>query len=310
MNELKLKSSAKINLFFELLNKRKDGYFQIETILQEIDLHDDIFIKNKEGGEINIEVSPSLNIPKEENIAYQAAKLIQKKAKKNNSGIEIFIEKRIPVGRGLGGGSSNAATVLKGLNRLWRLNFSLEEMADLGKELGMDVPFFIYGGTCLGTGRGEIITPLTDFAGFKILVFWPNFPISTADIYKNASCCLPVPTLRRSKQAGLTKKKRSVKLLLEALKTNDFEGVKRNFFNRLEDVAFKIHPLLYQFKKRINSLDIRNNIIMSGSGSAFFIILPNKGVDEEYIKKEIIELKGGCYIGETLPALLQGKPAA
>jgi len=206
MSELELKSSAKVNLFFELLNKRKDGYFQVETILQEIDLQDDVLIKYKQGREINIEVSPSLNIPKEENIAYKAAKLIRQKAKKNNSGVEIFIEKRIPVGRGLGGGSSNAAAVLKGLNKLWELGFSLEELADLGKELGMDVPFFIYGGTCLGTGRGEIITPLPNFANFKILVFWPNFSISTVDIYKNASCCLPaclpIGCLPASQQAG------------------------------------------------------------------------------------------------------------
>jgi 4-diphosphocytidyl-2-C-methyl-D-erythritol kinase len=154
MNEVKLKSSAKINLFFELLSKRKDGYFQVETILQEIDLHDNILIRDKEGGDISVEVSPSLNIPKGDNIAYKAARLIQKKAGKNNRCAEIFIEKKIPVGRGLGGGSSNAASVLKGLNKLWQLNFSSEELADFGKELGMDVPFFIYGGTCLGTQRG------------------------------------------------------------------------------------------------------------------------------------------------------------
>jgi 4-diphosphocytidyl-2C-methyl-D-erythritol kinase len=120
------------------------------------------------------------------------------------------------------------------------------------------------------------------------------------------SCCLPIGC----GQTDLTNKKRSVKLLLEALKTNNLEGVKRNFFNRLEDVAFKIHPLLYQFKKQINFLDTGNDIIMSGSGSAFFAILPDEGINEERIKKEIIKLKGGYYIGKTLPALLRGRPAA
>ncbi|MDD5454749.1 MAG: 4-(cytidine 5'-diphospho)-2-C-methyl-D-erythritol kinase [Candidatus Ratteibacteria bacterium] len=299
MNEIKLDSSAKVNLFLELLHKRDDGYFQIETVLQEIDLQDTISIKDKEGGKIKVEVSPSLNIPQEENIAYKAAILIQKKGRKLDNGAEIFIKKKIPVGRGLGGGSSNAAAVLKGLNRLWGLGFSSEELADFGKELGMDVPFFIYGGTCLGTERGEVITPLPSFANLKILVFWPDFTISTAQIYKNASFCLPTA----DRQKGLTKKIRSVKLLTEALNTNDFEGVKRNFFNRLENVAFKIHPLLYQFKEKIKSLnEISNNIVMSGSGSAFFAILPDKGIDEEHIKKEIIKLKGGYHIGKTLPA--------
>ncbi len=293
MSKIHIKSYAKVNLFLELLGKRKDGYHQIETVLQEIDLHDTVSIKDKKGPEIKVEVSPSLDIPQEENIAYKAAKLIQKKGKKPDNGAEIFITKRIPVGRGLGGGSSNAAAVLKGLNKLWKLDFSLEELADLGKELGMDVPFFIYGGTCLGTGRGEVIKPLPDFANFKILVFWPDFPISTAEVYKNA-CASPC--------AGLTKKIRSVKLVAEALNTNDFEEVKRNFFNRLEDVAFKIYPLLSRFKEQIKSLDTRNNIIMSGSGSAFFAVLPDKGIDEKYIKKGIIKLKGGYYIGKTLPA--------
>ncbi len=304
MNELKVISPAKINLFLEIVGKRPDGYHQIETIFQEIDLHDDVLIKETEKQGIDVKVSPSLNIAKEENIAYRAAKLIQKKAKKLDKGVGIFINKKIPVGRGLGGGSSNAAAVLKGLNRLWQLNFSLEKLADLGKELGMDVPFFIYGGTCLGTGRGEIITPLPNFLGVDILLIWPNFSISSAEAYKSvSSACLSVGCGQDSKQAGLTKKIRSVKLLLDALERNDFEGVKRNFFNRLEDVAFKIHPLLYQFKKQINSLNLCNNIIMSGSGSAFFTVLPNKGVNEEKVKNEIIKLKGGCHIGKTLPAL-------
>ncbi|MCK4905641.1 4-(cytidine 5'-diphospho)-2-C-methyl-D-erythritol kinase [bacterium] len=314
-NELKVISSAKVNLFLEVIGKRPDGYHNIETIFQEIDLHDEILIRKKAEQGIDIKVSPSLNITKEDNIAYKAAKLIQQKAKKNNGGIEIFIEKRIPAARGLGGGSSNAAAVLRGLNQLWQLNFSLEELADLGRQLGMDVPFFIYGGTCLGTERGEVITPVEDFAGFRILIIWPNFPISTADIYKSVSCCLSIGCeqagLPRNK-AGLTKKKRSAKLLLGALKINDFEGVKKHFFNRLEDVAFKNYPLLYQFKQQIKSLYTGDNIIMSGSGSAFFAILPDEGVNEEYIKKEIIKLKGGCYIGKTLPALTRcrrGKPA-
>jgi 4-diphosphocytidyl-2-C-methyl-D-erythritol kinase len=243
MDSINLTSSAKVNLFLELLCKRDDGYFQIETVLQEIDLQDTLFIKDKKDGKIKVEVSPSLNIPQEENIAYKAAKLIRNKAAKPDKGADIFIEKKIPVGRGLGGGSSNAAVVLTGLNKLWQLGFSPEELADLGKELGMDVPFFIYGGTSLGIGRGEIITPLPNFAGLKILVAWPDFPVSTAQIYKEAAFCLT-----DEGQTGLTKKTRSVKLLIEALKTNNFEGVKTNFFNRLEDVAFQKYPLLSQLK--------------------------------------------------------------
>lgn len=306
MNDITLISPAKINLFLEVLGKREDGYFQIETILQEIGLHDNILIRDKKGEDINVEVSPPLQIAKEDNIAYKAARLIQQKGKKRDRGVEIFIEKKIPVGRGLGGGSSNAASVLKGLNELWHLGFSFKELADLGKELGMDVPFFIHGGTCLGTERGEIINPLPKFSGVKVLLLWPNLSISTAEVYKN------IPSI-------LTKKKRSAKLLIESLKTKDLEGVKKNLFNRLEDVAFKIHPLLHQFQKQCASLKT-DRIIMSGSGSAFFTILSSDWKEEEYVKKQILKLKaslppapsclaetgrkeswqGGYYIGKTL----------
>lgn len=286
MNDITITSPAKINLFFELLGKREDGYFQIETILQEIDLHDDILIKDRDGGDINVEVSPPLHIAKEDNIAYKAAKLIQQKSNRFNRGAEIFIKKRIPVGRGLGGGSSNAAGVLKGLNELWHLGFSLKDLADLGTKLGMDVPFFIYGGTCLGSERGEVITPLPNFSGVKILLFWPDFPISTAEVYKN------IPP-------DLTTKKRNVKLLIEYLKIKDFEGITKHLFNCLEDVAIKIHPPISGFKKRFDFLKT-DKIVMSGSGSAFFTILPDDWEGEEYIEKELLKLKGGYYIGETL----------
>ena len=288
MSELNIQSPAKVNLFLEVLDKREDGYFQIETVLQCVDLHDNILIKDKQGGDITVKVSPPLNITQEANIAYKAAKLIQGKAKQVSRGAEIFIDKKIPVGRGLGGGSSNAASVLKGLNELWNLKLSSKELANLGKELGMDVPFFIYGGTCLGTERGEIIRPLSDFSGVSILIIWPDFPVSTAMIYKSI-------------QSTLTKKKRSAKLMIDSLEIEDFEGVQKYFFNRLEDAAFEVCPSLYQFKKQINSQEI-GNIIMSGSGSAFFALLPDNWDKEEYLKKEIIKIKGGYYIGKTLPA--------
>ncbi len=286
MNNINLTSPAKINLFLEALGRRQDSYFQIETILQEIDLHDDVLIRGKEGGGINVEVSPLLPIAQEDNIAYKAAKLIQQKSKSFKRGAEIFINKRIPAGRGLGGGSSNAASVLKGLNKLWRLGFSSKDLADFGKELGMDVPFFIYGGTCLGTERGEIISPLPKFSGFKILLVWPDFSVSTSGVYKSV---FPF----------LTKKIRSAKLLIESLKRNNFEGVTKHLFNRLEDVAFKIYPPLYRFRKQLDSLKT-GHIIMSGSGSAFFTILPNDWKEEEHVKKELLKLKGGYYIGKTL----------
>ena len=286
MNEVTIASSAKINLFLELLGRRQDGYFQIETVLQEIDLHDDISIKNKQGAGIDVKVLPSLSISKEENIAYKAAELLCQKTGRDGCGVQIFIEKRIPVGRGLGGGSSNAAAVLKGLNELWELGLSREELAKLGAELGMDVPFFIYGGTCLGTQRGEIVEPLEGFSGVDIVIFWPDFPVSTAEVYGKVS-------------RNLTRTKRSAKFLIDCLKAKDFDGIDKNIFNRLENVALKIYPSLAGFKEKISPFSA-NKIIMSGSGSAFFSVLRGKLKNKKNLFDELRKLKGGCYIGKTL----------
>lgn len=285
-NELTITSHAKVNLFLELLGKRKNGYFPIETILQEVDLHDDVLIKDTEEKTISVEVSPSLSISREDNIAYKAAKLLQEETGQLDRGVDIFINKRIPVGRGLGGGSSNAAAVLKGLNELWNLKLSPERLADLGAKLGMDVPFFIFGGTCLGTQRGEVVKPLDHFSGVDIALFWPDFAVSTAEIYNKIS-------------HSLTQRKRSAKFLIGALKEKEFAEIDRNLFNRLEEVTLKIYPSLFGLKKTLNSLEI-GNFIMSGSGSAFFSILYGNAKEKGEILRGLTKIKGGFYIGKTV----------
>ncbi|PIU83199.1 MAG: 4-(cytidine 5'-diphospho)-2-C-methyl-D-erythritol kinase, partial [Elusimicrobia bacterium CG06_land_8_20_14_3_00_38_11] len=147
MVEIKLKANAKINLFLDILNKRKDGYHNIRTIFQEISLTDEIYVREIKNGIKIFCAHPKVPTNKT-NLVYKAADLL-KKHSGIKKGILIKIKKNIPVGGGLGGGSSDAAAVLKGLNKLWNLKLTKNQLAGIGKKIGADVPFFIYGGRCL-----------------------------------------------------------------------------------------------------------------------------------------------------------------
>ncbi|RMG56258.1 MAG: 4-(cytidine 5'-diphospho)-2-C-methyl-D-erythritol kinase [Acidobacteria bacterium] len=175
------RSYAKINLTLDVLGRRADGYHEVRTILQSIALHDHITLERIDGG---IEViCPDRSIPTDErNIVYRAAALVRERAD-IAAGVRIHISKRIPVGAGLGGGSSNAAVTLLGLERIWNLSWSPEEWLDLGATLGADVPFFFYGGAALGVGRGSEVYPLPDIRLDHLLIVWPMISVSTAEVY-------------------------------------------------------------------------------------------------------------------------------
>jgi 4-diphosphocytidyl-2-C-methyl-D-erythritol kinase len=176
------KSYAKINLGLEVLYKRTDGYHEINTLFHQICLADIIDIEPHNS--IKINCIPDLGIQQEQNLAFKACKLLQNNYDCKLKGAEIKIKKNIPTGAGLGGGSSNASTVLKGLNSMWNLNLSDTTLLDLAKELGSDVPFFIKGGTAIGKGRGEVL----EFVDFKlpyhILLIFPEVKISTKVAYE------------------------------------------------------------------------------------------------------------------------------
>jgi len=285
MKEIRLFSPAKVNLFLELLEKRQDGYWEIETVLQEIDLKDEVIIRERGKGEIRVKCS-NLEVGREEdNLAYKAARIISSEYAAGRQEIEIELKKNIPVGRGLGGGSSNAATVLKGLNQLWELKLSPAQLAKIGMNLGMDVPFFIYGGICLGKVRGEMITPLPYPANFSILLLWPDFPILTAQVYKGVS-------------PHLTYEPQSVTVLRKALEAKDLERVQNNLFNRLEEVVQKICPSITHTQEKINSLRLGRSI-MSGSGPTFFVLFSDNYLEEERIRLELSTFQGGYYVGKT-----------
>jgi 4-diphosphocytidyl-2-C-methyl-D-erythritol kinase len=178
-----LSSPAKINLFLHITGRRPDGYHELQTIFQILDLCDSLSFKLiKDSQEIRVEC-PGLDVVQSENLVYRAAKILQKTGN-SAQGVSIFIEKRIPTGAGLGGGSSDAATALHGLNYLWQCGLSRVELADIGRGLGADVPVFIHGKTSWGEGIGEKLTPI-ELLPQHYLVLNPSCHVSSAEIFSH-----------------------------------------------------------------------------------------------------------------------------
>lgn len=256
MKTLFLRAPAKVNLWLEVTEKRKDGYHNIESIIDAVSLYDLIALKESSG---RIEVSAP-KIPQEKNLAYKAA-LLLKRELKLSQGAEIKIEKHIPLSCGLGGGSSDAATVLLGLNKLWRINLPSERLLSLAMRLGSDVPFFIKKGRCLVKGRGEMIFPLSPFPELWYVIVVPEIQISTETVYHQL--CL-----------NLTKRENSIKIL-SALEKGNLEKIGKCLFNRLEEVSLKRYPEIEDFKEVLKKNGVLG-ALMSGSGGALFGIAKSK----------------------------------
>jgi 4-diphosphocytidyl-2-C-methyl-D-erythritol kinase len=273
-NIISLKAHAKINLFLEILGKRDDGYHEIETIMQEIDLADDLqFEETQEGVKLECD---DRNIPlNQDNLVCKAANLILKECG-IKKGVLINLEKKIPVGAGLGGGSSDAAATLKALNLLWNVGLSDGELMEFAAKLGSDIPFFIKGRTSLCSGRGEKISPVEVRSKMHYLVLFPHVHISTETIYKNL-------------KIDLTKKRKDVSFFLDALKFSEVAGIGKLLFNRLEEVVFTTYPDLLKVQSSLKIFDFCG-LSISGSGSAFFGLC-NDRHQAEAIKSKV-ELSG------------------
>lgn len=175
MTSLRLRAPAKINWTLEVLGKRSDAYHEVRTIMQTIALADTITLRD--AGDVALSItgdsSALASEPFERNLAYRAALLLRGESKR---GVRIELEKRIPIAVGLGGGSSDAAAVLRGLRNLWELDVSNDELASMAAELGSDVSFFLFGGIAVASGRGEQIKPLPDAMEQLLVVAWPRLP--------------------------------------------------------------------------------------------------------------------------------------
>jgi 4-diphosphocytidyl-2-C-methyl-D-erythritol kinase len=250
---------AKINLFLQIGPKREDEYHDISSILQTIDLRDRMVIKILEQQKLELKVTGAGVPDSAENTVSQAYEAFRKICP-DVAGINLQLVKRIPVGAGLGGGSSDAAALLRFLKSRFAPEITDEQLVEAAASVGSDVPFFLYGGTCRVEGRGEKVTVLPTLPSVPILIFHPNVSISTLEAYK-AFDQLP------------DKPRASIEPALKAVKESDWEEVANNLFNSFEKPVFQGYlPLadLYGFCLKQGF----RQTLLAGSGSNLFVISP------------------------------------
>lgn len=255
---ISVKAPAKINLTLDVLAKRPDGYHEVEMVMTTVDLADRIDLRLLSTPEIKLECSASFVPDDHRNHAFKAARLLQERygVKK---GVSLYIDKQIPVAAGLAGGSSDAAATLRGLNQLWELGLTLDELAEIGAEIGSDVPFCVYGGTALATGRGEKIRHVPSPAPCWVVLAKPPIGVSTADVYGN----LKVEEIQRHPSA---------ELMLQALQQQDFVLMCRALGNVLEEVTLPRYPQVRQIKQLMEESGA-DGVLMSGSGPTVYALV-------------------------------------
>ena len=261
MKSIRLRSPAKLNLALKVLGKRPDGFHNLETIFERINLFDDITLKINLKSDIRIFCNdPHVPLGKS-NLVHKAAQLLRDDFGVK-MGVDIHIKKRIPVAAGLAGGSSNAATVLLGLNQLWRLKLSRKKLVSYAKQLGSDVAFFL--SECswaLGTGRGDVIKPLKIKTKLWHVLITPKRKILTKDVFGRLNL-------------KLTNQNMNVTILLPYLRKNNVKALGQALFNDLESAIVAIDPRLSSLKNRLFRLR-PSGVCFSGSGPSIFVLAPS-----------------------------------
>ncbi|MCM8756586.1 MAG: 4-(cytidine 5'-diphospho)-2-C-methyl-D-erythritol kinase [Candidatus Omnitrophica bacterium] len=277
-------SPAKINLYLNIIGKYKNGFHKIESIVNRVSIFDELLISVNRSNKINIFCNHK-ELENEDNLCFKAAKLIKEKFNLP-FGFNIFLKKNIPLGAGLGGGSSNAAFTLKGINKLLDLRIPQRDLFKLGAILGSDVNFFLKD-TSWGymEGKGEKVTCLDLETKLKYLVVYPNIKLSTKVVYQNT-------------KVGLTKFINRVNILIYLLRQKDLSLVEKFCFNCLEKSAFNLDSNLKSVKEFFERRGFF--CMMSGSGSAFFTILNRYSKKaENTLKKEFYNKGWSIFEAQT-----------
>ena len=263
--DLVIQAPAKLNLFFEVLAKRTDGYHEIETLMCPIDLFDTLHFQEDPNGRLELRCrrvfgvgGPSgrglHEVPDgPENLVLRAVELVRRRAGVRR-GAKLLLVKRIPAAAGLGGGSSDAAAALVAANFGWQLGRSRDELAHWAAELGSDVPFFLADGPAVCRGRGECVTPVAGLGALSFVVVRPPEGLATADVYR---ACRPAV---EPQTAGL---------LIRALQQGDWKRVGRRLLNRLQPAAERLSPWVERLQREFSRLDVLGHG-MSGSGTSYF----------------------------------------
>lgn len=251
---------AKINLSLDVMGKRENGYHEVRMIMQTLELCDDLSFEKLETGKGIVLVTDNEVLNKEsdagaDNLVVKAAKKLQEKTGRNFD-VKITLNKRIPIAAGMAGGSADAAATLRGLNRLYELGLSNDELREVAVKIGADVPFCVEGGLCLSEGIGEILTPLNRLPSYPTVICKPNVFVSTKDVYEAFDAC--IDSIHPDVDA-----------MLAAIKNYDAMGVAKLLDNILEPVTVKMHPVIKEIEASLEALGA-NKAIMSGSGPTVF----------------------------------------
>lgn len=269
------KAPAKINLGLDVKGKRADGYHELDMIMASVDLSDRITVKEMPVSfGVKLQSNSSFVPLNKKNHVYKAAMLV-KQTFDIKKGLEIFIDKKIPIAAGLAGGSSDAAATLRALNRLWQLNLSQEALAKLGEQIGSDVPYCIYGQTARVTGRGEHVTPISNAKKPCVILVKPSFGVSTPEVFRHVD--------------SETISHPDIDSLAEAVMNGDIEGVLNYMGNSLEDITIDKHPLILKIKNRLLSSGA-DGVLMSGSGPTVFALCYH----EKKAQRICNSIKGFC----------------
>jgi 4-diphosphocytidyl-2-C-methyl-D-erythritol kinase len=266
MREIRIPAFAKVNLRLDVLGKRPDGYHELRTIFQTVSLHDTLHLRPQRDSRIELRIlgnEPLSQEAPEKNLAYRAVDALRRELK-IKSGVQINLQKRIPAGRGLGGGSSDAAAALLGYLQFTRKTIDSAKLLEIAGNLGADVPFFLLGGRALGIGKGDEIYPLPDIPKLSLLVVSPRaIHVPTADAYR----WLQAPDL-----GSLTNAAATPKLLEFCALCWSVQG--KGLSNDFEPAVFQHHPRLNQTKRELLQGGA-SEALLAGSGSAVFGIFPS-----------------------------------
>ena len=270
MYEMRLKALAKINLGLDVIRRREDGYHEVKMIMQTIRLYDRIVMRKRREPKIQVKTNLFYLPENENNLVYKAAKLLIEEFK-IQQGVQIDLQKFIPVAAGMAGGSSDAAAVLYGMNRMFHLGLSLEELMERGVKIGADVPYCLMRGTALAEGIGEQLTKLSPVPQCKILIAKPAISVSTKFVYENLK--LDENTVHPD-----------IDLLIQDIEMKNLADMAAHMGNVLESVTIPNYPVIAQIKEQMIK-DGALNAMMSGSGPTVFGIFDDKEKAEVAYKR-------------------------
>ena len=255
MDKLQLKAYGKINLGLDVIRKRPDGYHDLDMIMQMVDVYDDVIIEKKAGEEIVVKADAAVLSNGKDNLAYMAAKMLFDEFG-IKSGVEITIHKRIPIAGGMAGGSSDCATTLIGINEMFNLGLSKQQLMERGVKLGADVPYCVLGGTAIARGIGEVLTPLPTPPQCHVIIAKPPISVSTAYVYGHI------------RPDEITKRP-DIEQMTLAIKEQDLNKLSDLLYNVMEEVTVSEYHVI----EKLKSIMLENgalNSIMSGSGPTVF----------------------------------------